>query len=105
MVADGQVDEIRSRVSVSRVSFHTARPPSFFEALPDTVSVSLSPSGATTVLTHDADATVRTLVRREVDFRGLEVHAASLEEAFISLTHSGAAPAPDTRSMDRKAAR
>ena len=105
VVADGQVDEIRSRVSVSRVSFHTARPASFFEALPETVSVSLSPSGATTVLTHDADATVRTLVRREVDFRGLEVHAASLEEAFISLTHSGAAPAPDTRSMDRKAAR
>ena len=69
--------------------------------------MNLSPSGATTVLTHDADATVRTLVRRELDFRGLEVHAASLEEAFISLTHSAAGcdPVPDGRSMDRKAAR
>ena len=107
VVADGQVDEIRSRVSVSRVSFHTPLPASFFEALPDTVSVNLSPSGATTVLTHDADATVRTLVRRDIDFSGLEVHAASLEEAFISLTHSGGIPAQtrDTRSTDRKAAR
>ncbi|GAA1909975.1 ABC transporter ATP-binding protein [Arthrobacter gandavensis] len=107
VVADGQVDEIRSRVSVSRVSFHTALPASFFESLPDTVSVNLSPSGATTVLTHDADATVRTLVQDQLDFRGLEVHAASLEEAFISLTHSpaGGDPVPQGRAMDRKAAR
>ncbi|MCC3281453.1 MULTISPECIES: ABC transporter ATP-binding protein [Arthrobacter] len=90
VVADGDVDAIRSRVSVSRVSFHTALPSSYFVSQPHTVSASLSASGATTVLTNDADDTVRRLVQDNVDFRGLEVHAASLEEAFISLTHSTA---------------
>lgn len=102
VVADGNVDAIRSRVSISRVSFHTPLPPSYFEAQPGTVSASLSASGATTVLTHDADDTVRRLVREQVEFRGLEVHAASLEEAFISLTQRAGGPEHNT---ERKAAR
>lgn len=102
VVADGNVDAIRSRVSISRVSFHTSLPPSYFESQPGTVSASLSASGATTVLTHDADDTVRRLVREQVEFRGLEVHAASLEEAFISLTQRAGGPEHNT---ERKAAR
>lgn len=104
VVADGNVDAIRSRVSISRVSFHTSLPPSYFESQPNTVSASLSASGATTVLTHDADDTVRRLVRDQVDFSGLEVHAASLEEAFISLTHSANGTSQD-HQQERKAAR
>jgi ABC-2 type transport system ATP-binding protein len=40
----------------------------------------------TQLLTADADALVRELVRRDVPFRDLEVRGASLEEAFLSLT-------------------
>ena len=100
VVADGNVDEIRGRVSVSRVSFHTELPASSFETMAGTVSVSVSASGTTTILTHDADETVRLLVRGNVGFSGLEVHAASLEEAFLSLTHAGeSAPAPERRAV------
>jgi ABC-2 type transport system ATP-binding protein len=40
----------------------------------------------TLVLTGDADALVRELVRRDLPFRDLEVRGASLEEAFLALT-------------------
>ncbi|WP_312182567.1 ABC transporter ATP-binding protein [Arthrobacter sp.] len=100
VVADGNVDEIRGRVSVSRVSFHTGLPASSFETMPGTFSVSVSAAGTTTILTHDADETVRLLVGGNVGFSGLEVHAASLEEAFLSLTHAGeSTPAPERRAV------
>ena len=44
------------------------------------------------MLSRDADETVRRLVRDNVPFSRLEVHAASLEEAFLALTHL---PAPE----------
>lgn len=90
VVADGTVDQIRSRVSVSRVSFHTDRPPSWFESLPESAGVTAGADGSVTVLSRDSDATVRRLVRDNVPFSRLEVHTASLEEAFLSLTHLGA---------------
>lgn len=46
-----------------------------------------------TLLASDADAVVRTLVRDDVPFSGLEVRGASLEEAFLALT--GGEPARD----------
>ncbi|MDW8480372.1 MAG: hypothetical protein RML14_00355 [Meiothermus sp.] len=47
----------------------------------------LEQSGDTfTLHTPDTDALVRELVRKEVDFSGLEVRPSSLEEAFLSLT-------------------
>lgn len=99
VIADGTVDEIRSRVSVSRVSFHTSLPAEAFRTWPGTASVNVTASGATTIVSHDADETVKMLVGRGADFHGLEVHAASLEEAFVALTHSttgrGTPPAPD----------
>ena len=70
VVADGQVDEIRSRVSGSRVSFHTALPPAFFDSLPYPLSARLAPSGPPTLLTHNPDAPVRTPVRHGGDFPG-----------------------------------
>lgn len=90
VVADGTVDQIRSRVSVSKVSFRTCLPPSSFESLPESAGVTAGADGLVTVLSRDSDATVRTLVGDNVPFSGLEVHTASLEEAFLSLTHLGA---------------
>lgn len=102
VIADGDVEGIRSRVSVSRVSFRSPLPPEAFRAWPGTAAVSRGASGITTVVSQDADATVRRLVSECVAFHGLEVHAASLEEAFVALTHSGSAPArPAGSSAER----
>ncbi|WP_237687402.1 ABC transporter ATP-binding protein [Arthrobacter jiangjiafuii] len=87
VVADGTVDEIRSHVSVSKVSFHTTLPPSAFASLPESAGVATGPDNAVTVLSRDADETVRRLVRDNFPFSRLEVHTASLEEAFLALTH------------------
>lgn len=86
VIADGTVDEIRSRVAVSKVSFETDLPPSSFLSLPHAVDVTVGDNGRTTVVTQDADATVRALVQRGLAFAKLEVHGASLEEAFLALT-------------------
>ncbi|NKX52790.1 ABC transporter ATP-binding protein, partial [Arthrobacter deserti] len=90
VIADGSVDEVRGRVAVSRVTFRSQLPPSHFGSWPHSVSASASAAGATTIVTQDADATVRRLVADGGDFSGLEVHAATLEEAFLSLTRSDA---------------
>ncbi len=92
IAADGTVDDIRSHVSVTKVSFRTDLPPSSFESLPETAGVTSGPGNSVTVLSRDADETVRRLVRDNVPFTRLEVHAASLEEAFLALTHQSAGP-------------
>ena len=86
VIADGTVDDIRSRVAVSKVSFLTDLPASSFLCLPGTVDVTVADTGRTTVVTQDADATVRQLVQDGLPFSQLEVHGATLEEAFLSLT-------------------
>jgi ABC-2 type transport system ATP-binding protein len=96
VIADGSVDEIRSHVAISKVSFKSQLPASFFESFPQAVSAATSAKGITTVVTQDADATVRQLVRDDVEFTGLEVHAASLEEAFLALTRHSSEAATET---------
>jgi ABC-2 type transport system ATP-binding protein len=86
VIADGTVDEIRSRVSVSKVSFLTGLPPSSFLSLPHAVDVTAADSGRITVVTQNSDATVREIIRRDLPFEQLEVHVASLEEAFRAIT-------------------
>ena len=87
LVADGTVDEIRGHVSVSKVSFRTPLPPSSFASLPESAGITAGPGNSVTVLSRDADETVRRLVRDNVPFSRLEVRGASLEEAFLALTH------------------
>lgn len=94
VVADGSVDEVRSRVSVSRVSFRTPLPPSSFASLPESAGISSTAAGSVTIMSRDPDETVRRLVRDNVPFSRLEVHTASLEEAFLALTHLSASPQP-----------
>ncbi|WP_323959393.1 ATP-binding cassette domain-containing protein [Arthrobacter sp. JZ12] len=86
VIADGTVDQIRSRVAVSKVSFETGLPASSFLALPGAVDAATAENGRTTVVTQDADATVRELVVGNLPFGQLEVHAATLEEAFRAIT-------------------
>lgn len=86
VIADGTVEQIRGRVAVSKVSFRTELPPSSFASLPHAVGVETHDDDRVTIVTQDADATVRTLVEKRLPFSGLEVHGASLEEAFLALT-------------------
>lgn len=86
VIADGTVDQIRSHVALSKVSFRTELPPSSFETLPECTSVETHDDGRLTLVTQDADSTVRRLVQDGLPFTGLEVHGASLEEAFLALT-------------------
>ncbi|WP_051427671.1 ABC transporter ATP-binding protein [Arthrobacter sp. H20] len=88
IIADGTVDDIRGHVTLSRVSFRTGLPSSSFERLPHTVGVETNDDGRVTIVTADGDATVRALVLENLDVRSLEVHAASLEEAFRALTRN-----------------
>jgi len=43
---------------------------------------------ATTLLTSDAEAVVKQLMRLDPDLTDLEVTGAGLEEAFLALTHT-----------------
>ncbi|MBG6216172.1 ABC-2 type transport system ATP-binding protein [Arthrobacter sp. CAN_A6] len=86
VIADGTVDEIRHRVSLSRVSFRSLVPTSSFTALQNTAGVETNDDGRLTLITRDADSTVRQLVSENIQFADLEVHRATLEEAFRSLT-------------------
>lgn len=86
VIADGTVDEIRSHVMVSKVSFCSELPPSSFAALPDTVDTAVGENGRITLVTQDADSTIRQLVLGDLPFSQLEVHGATLEEAFLAIT-------------------
>lgn len=85
VIADGTVEAIRGQVQLRRVSFATQVPDAELAALAGAEQVERQ-DDRTTILTRDADAAVRALVRADVDFRDLEVHSASLEEAFVAMT-------------------
>ncbi|WP_326821928.1 ABC transporter ATP-binding protein [Streptosporangium sp. NBC_01756] len=81
VLADGTTADVRDIAGVRRVTL-TA------DVLPDLPGVlSTEREGARThLLTADADALVRSLVRADVPFSDLEIRATSLEEAFLTLT-------------------
>lgn len=85
VIADGTVRDITRRVQVRRIVLRTTAPDHELLALPGAVTVT-SQGDTRVVATRDADAAVRTLCAAGVPFSDLEVHAASLEEAFVALT-------------------
>lgn len=71
------------------ILLRTTAPEQQLLALPGTVSVtpeSESDPHHVVLASRDADATVRALVADGIDFSDLQVHGASLEEAFLALT-------------------
>lgn len=90
VIADGTLADILSHISIRRVSMYTPVELAQLEAMDDVVSASRGAGGLTTLVSRDADALVRQLVRSDVEFRRLEVHGASLEEAFVALTAKSA---------------
>ncbi|CCH69887.1 ABC transporter ATP-binding protein [Phycicoccus elongatus] len=89
VIADGTVRQITEQVQLRRILLRTTAPEQQLLALPGTVSVtpeSESDPHHVVLATRDADATVRALVADGIDFSDLQVHGASLEEAFLALT-------------------
>lgn len=81
VLADGSPADIKSRVGAHTVGFRA-------ETLPDLPGVTRQEYDGDRVklLTGDSDRLVRELVTSGTEFHDLEVAAASLEEAFMSLT-------------------
>jgi ABC-2 type transport system ATP-binding protein len=85
VIAEGTPDEIKGSVAQSRVEFSGLALPDDFPG----VTRMTSDGDRITILTRDPDALVRDLVSRGIDFQGLQVRAASLEEAFLEIIKSG----------------
>ena len=80
-IVAGTVSEIRSRAGLRRVRLHA-------DVLPELPGVErVTREGRLhTLYTDDPEAVVRGLVERGIPLEGLEVLAASLEDAFLTLT-------------------
>lgn len=98
VLADAPLAEMLAQVALRRVTLAlvpadgpaaTADDASL-AALPGVVAHERDDGGRHVLLTADADALVRDLVRADVPFRDLEVRTASLEEAFLAMTAGGA---------------
>jgi ABC-2 type transport system ATP-binding protein len=88
VLVDDTVAAVRGLVAIRRVSLTTG------VAIPqlDGLVGQERDGDRLHLLTADADRLVRELVRHDVPFTGLEVRPTSLEEAFLTLTGSSAAP-------------
>ena len=90
VLADDALDVVIGRVAVRRVALTLPDAADLvaLRGLPGVVDVSEVGNGVNRaeLLTADADALVRELVRTDTAFSDLEVRSASLEEAFLALT-------------------
>jgi ABC-2 type transport system ATP-binding protein len=81
VLADDSLAAVRDLVALRRVSMHAADLPQ----LPGVVTQRRD-NGRVELMTPDSDSLVRQLVSSGTAFSDLEIHAASLEEAFLTLT-------------------
>jgi ABC-2 type transport system ATP-binding protein len=90
VVADGTSASIKAGVvdRTVRFTFPGAELAAFGQ-LPGVINVDVRGEDVS-ILSHDADATVRALVAHDVAFRDLEVTGADLESAFLRLTKGSA---------------
>ena len=86
IVAEGSVDDVRSRLTTARVWLRTTRLPALVHAL----RVDRSAAG-TTIQTDDPAALLRELVAREVPLDGIEVRQPTLEDAVLELAEGAGA--------------
>jgi len=88
VVADGPGASLKAAVASRRVCFVTDHPDYLaLNRLQGVTDVDVRGTGVSLV-SLDADSTIRALVTTEIQFRDLEVTGAGLEQAFIALTES-----------------
>ena len=86
VVADGPGATLKAAVAARHLRFVVTDPePERYDRLEGVTDVEICGSGVT-LISLDADATARDLVRSNIAFRDLEVTGACLEDAFIALT-------------------
>ena len=93
VVADGPGATLKAAVATRRVRFvieHPDRPE--LSDLDGVTEVNVCGTGVS-IDSLDADATIRDLVGRGMQFRDLEITGAGLEQAFVALTGDGGAQA------------
>ncbi|MCK1798571.1 ABC transporter ATP-binding protein [Streptomyces sp. XM4193] len=83
VLADDTVEAVRGLAHVQRVSMVAEKLPE----LPGVISEERIDKRIH-LMTHDADQLIRSLVRSDVAFSGLEVQQATLEEAFLTISRS-----------------
>ncbi|MGJ9373345.1 ABC transporter ATP-binding protein [Nesterenkonia sp. CF4.4] len=90
VLADENLESVLAKVDVRQVRLRLDRAdPSAAAALERLDGVlSVEHGDLSTLVTRDADATVRALVHARIPFAGLEVRGASLEDAFLTLTRA-----------------
>ncbi len=98
VVADGPGATLKAAVASRQVRFVSQHPdPEVLNSLEGVTDVQVR--GTTVTLdSFDADASIRALVRLDVEFKDVEVTGAGLEEAFLALT---AAPRPAADESER----
>lgn len=91
VVADGPGATLKAAVATRRIRFVTEQPdrPELSD-LDGVTEVSVCGTGVS-IDSLDADATIRDMVGRGVQFRDLEITGAGLEQAFVALTRRGGA--------------
>lgn len=88
VVADGPGATLKAAVASRRVCFVTDHPDyRALNELQGVTDVDVRGTGVSLV-SLDADSTIRALVNTEIPFKDLEVTGAGLEQAFIALTES-----------------
>ena len=86
LVADGPGSTLKAGVAARQLRFVAEHPePDRYGCLAGVTSVEIHGCGVT-LLSLDADATLRSLVESELRFQDLEVSGACLEDAFVALT-------------------
>jgi len=94
VVADGPGATLKAAVATRRLRFVTDQPDGLqLSDLDGVTEVRVCGTGVS-IDSLDADATIRDLVRRGVEFRDIEITCAGLEQAFVALTARGAADPP-----------
>lgn len=86
VTADGPGAVLKAAVQAHRVRFWCPRPPvGVLDGLEGVTDVAVR-GQRVDLASLDADATVRDLVHRRIEFSSLEVTGAALEDAFVALT-------------------
>ena len=89
VVADGPGATLKAAVATRRIRFVTSRPDrAQLGELDGVTEVEVCGTGVS-IDSLDADATIRDLVGRGVEFQDLEITGAGLEQAFMALTGCG----------------
>lgn len=93
ILADGTPDTLRAGVGGARVRFVSDLVLAELRALPGVEEAQVDAAGHAELRSRAPEATLRALFLAGTDLRGLEVTRATLEDAFLTLTRPGPAPA------------